>query len=103
MALGLSWIHPLCKDENVILGLPLRKSSFGDINPTCNSTIVLDNYPAEWRCRPVRMLHKEDNRIIAELAQESRFPVVMVTVRKARVWVWQKVVWRPGKEGPPEF
>src|SRR6516225_9374250 len=85
MALGLSWIHPLCKDENVILGLPLRKSSFGDTNPTSNSTIVLDNHRAEWRCRPVRMLHKDNNRIIAELAQESRFPVVMVTVRKARV------------------
>ena len=31
------------------------------------------------------MLHKNDNRIIAELTQERRFPVVMVTVREARV------------------
>src|ERR1700738_4193803 len=85
MALGLSWIHPLCKDENVILGLPLRKSSFGDSNPTCNSTIVLYNHPAEWRCRLVRMLHKDDNRIIAELAQESRFPVVLVPRREGGV------------------
>jgi hypothetical protein len=35
--------------------------------------------------RPVRMLHKDDNRIIAELTQERRFPVVTVTVREARV------------------
>ena len=65
MALGLSWIHPLCKDGNIILGLPLRKSSFGGTNTTCSSTIVLDSYSAEWRCRPVRMLHKDDYRIIA--------------------------------------
>jgi len=31
------------------------------------------------------MLHKDDNSIIAELTQERRFPVVMVTVREARV------------------
>src|SRR5260221_319072 len=85
MALRLSWLQPLCKDENVILGLPLRKSSIGDTNPTRNSTIVLDNHRAEWRCRPVRMLHKVDNRVIAQLTQECRFPVVMVTVREARV------------------
>src|ERR1700756_3909587 len=85
MALGLSCIHPLCKVENVILGLPLRKSSFRDPNPTRNSTIVLDNHRTEWRCRPVRMLHKNGDRIITKLTQECRFPVVMVTVREARV------------------
>src|SRR6516225_759604 len=85
MALGLSWIHPLCKDANGILGLPLGKSSFGDTNPTCNPAIVLDNHPGEWRCRPVRMLHKDVNSVIAVLAQESRFPIVMVTIPEARV------------------
>ena len=91
MTLRLSWVHPLCEDENGILGLPLRKCSFGDTNPTCNSAIVVDNHPAEWRCRPVRMLHKDDNRIIAELTQECRFPVVMVTCGKPaskKVCIW---------------
>ena len=85
MALGLSWIHPLCKDAKGILGLTLRKTSFGDSNPTRGSAIVLDNYPRKRRRRPVRMFHKQGDRIIAELAQEGRFPLVVVTVRESPV------------------
>jgi hypothetical protein len=33
--------------------------------PTRSSTIVLNNYPAERRYRPVRMLHKDVDRIVA--------------------------------------
>src|SRR6516165_4311594 len=81
----LSWLRPLCEEDKGILGLTLRKSSFGDSNPTRSSAIVLDNYSRKRRRRPVRVLHKQGDRIIAELAQEGRFPVVVVTVRKRAV------------------
>ena len=94
MAPGFFRSHPLREKGNGILGLTLGKSSFGDRNPAGSSTIVLDNDPAKRRCRPVRVLHEQKNRIIAELAQECRFPVVLVTLREARVqqglhlWEW---------------
>ena len=65
MALRLSWIHPLRNNNEVISGLTLCKSTFRDTNPTRSSTIKLDSYPGKRRCRPVRMLHKDSNRIIA--------------------------------------
>jgi len=53
MAGGLSRIGPLRKNGNGILGMTLRISGFGDSNPTGNSAIVFDRYPAERRFRPV--------------------------------------------------
>ena len=54
MPLRLSRIGPLREDANVVLGLTLRKCSFGDSNPTCSSTITLDSYTGKRRCRPIR-------------------------------------------------
>ena len=84
MELRLSWIGPLREKGNGILGLALRKSSFGDPNPTRSSSIVLDNYRAERGYRPIRMLYKDADRIVTELAQEGRFPIIMVTIREGR-------------------
>jgi hypothetical protein len=85
MVLRLTRVSPLRKDDNGILGFTLRKGSFGDPNPACRPTILLDGYPSERGCGPIRMLHKDCKCIIAEFAQKRRFPVIMVTVREGRI------------------
>ena len=47
------------------------QKKFRKPNPTRSSPIVLDNYPGKRGCRPIRLLYKQSDRIIAQPGQEE--------------------------------
>ena len=85
MPLGFSRLHPLREDAQVVLAMALRECRVALPHPARGAAVLLDQHRRHWRGRLVRVADDDIDRVVAQLAQEGGFPIVLVAVRHGRV------------------